>query len=89
MAGDAANLEGRHRHVFEQHARLVDDPIRIHFVEVVDAGRIGNQQPCRHRQRMAAESGKHRLVGLDAERADRVGHAECENEGNSLDLHGW
>jgi hypothetical protein len=59
----------------------------IDRLDVVHARGIGHQQPGDHRQAMTTVHGEHRHVGLDAQRADRIGRAECKDEGRRLVLH--
>ncbi len=65
-------------------ARLFGHPVGVELIHVLDAGAVGHEQARNRRQPVAAEGGEGGDVGLDAQRADGIGDAKTQDEGN-----GW
>jgi len=87
QAGQGADLDGGHRHVLEQHARLFHDERVVGRLDVVHARGIRHEQARHDREGVAAMHGEDGHVGLDAQRPDRVGGPEREDEWRRLVLH--
>ena len=80
-AAEQAELEGRHRHVFEQGARLVGDPVGVDVQDVLDPARVLDGQGRDDGERMAAHARQRQQVGLEAGAAGGVGSGEGQDDG--------
>ncbi|CPJ25126.1 Uncharacterised protein [Bordetella pertussis] len=76
-----ADLDGLHRHVFQQAACLVVEQFGGHRVDFFDAGRVLHGQRGDRGQGVAAQPGATDCVGGQAIGAGRIHGADNENEG--------
>ena len=83
-ASQHADLERVHRHVLEQAARLVGDPLGLHCLDSLDAERVLHGDRGDDRQRMAAHAGERQDVGLQAGAARRVRRGERQHDGRKF-----
>ena len=79
-AAQHADLERIDRHVLEQAARLVGDPLGVERLHAFDAERVLHGDRRDDRQRMAAHARERQDVGLQARAAGRIRRREREHE---------
>ncbi len=79
-APEHADLECVDRHVLEQRARLVRDPVGVDRHHAFDAERVLHGQRRHDRQRMTSHARECQKVGLQAGAARRIGSGEREHD---------
>ena len=79
-AAEHADLERVDRHVLEQAARLVGDPVGVDRLHAFDAQRVLHRDRRDDRQRMAAHARERQDVGLHSRAAGRIGRRERQHE---------
>ena len=79
-AAQCAYFERIDRHVLEQAARLVGDPVGIDRLQRFDSHGVLHGDRGDHRQRVATHAGERQDVGLNARAAGRIGRGEGEHQ---------